>query len=149
MPAKLNAKFRSILADTKRSAVVDSLRSSPNTTLGELEKLPPDIRRILKTVTIGEISRPALPEDDGAATNGRRKGGKGGSVDTRTHAGRRAYEASVHEALASSDAPMSAQEIRGVVGGTPLQARTALNRLIESGQVTWEGKARATRYTAV
>lgn len=144
MPAKLNAKFRSILADTKRSAVVDSLRASPDTTLGELEKLPADLRRILKTVTIAEIMAGGSAEEPSPSTRGRGRSKR--VVDTRSRTGRRAYEAAVLETLGGADGPLSAQEIRGVVGGTPLQARTALNRLIEDGKVSWEGKARATRY---
>ena len=34
-----------------------------------------------------------------------------------------------------------------MAGGSPLQIRTALARLIETGTVNWSGRARGTRYT--
>ena len=43
---------------------------------------------------------------------------------------------------------MSAPDLRAAVGGTPDQARRALNRLIEEGSVLYTGKARGTRYRA-
>jgi hypothetical protein len=35
------------------------------------------------------------------------------------------------------------------VGGTPLQARSGLARLIEAEKITWTGKARGTKYEAL
>jgi hypothetical protein len=43
---------------------------------------------------------------------------------------------------------VSAGDVRRQVGGTPLQARAALNRLIEAGKLNYTGRARGTRYTA-
>lgn len=80
------------------------------------------------------------------------KRGGGGSkpvVDTRTPAGRDAYDQAMLDALKGADGPQAAPELSAVVGGTPLQVRTALARLIERGLVTWTGQARGTRYTAV
>ena len=42
-----------------------------------------------------------------------------------------------------------AAHLAAAVGGTPLQIRTSLARLIERGLVNWTGQARGTRYTAV
>lgn len=85
-----------------------------------------------------------------AATSSGRGGARGGSkrVDTRTAAGREAYEKAVLESVRASKGPIAAQEIRAKLGGTPQQARAALNRLIEEGQINYQGRARATRYTA-
>jgi predicted ArsR family transcriptional regulator len=47
----------------------------------------------------------------------------------------------------TSSTPVSAQQVRAQVGGTPLQARKALNRLIEDGRLSFKGKARATKYS--
>ncbi len=69
-----------------------------------------------------------------------------GAVDVRNAAGRAAYDAAVLNVLVSSKGPAPAQEVRRVAGGTPMQARAALNRLIESGKVGYKGRARATRY---
>ena len=75
---------------------------------------------------------------------------RGKAVDTRTAAGREAYQEAVGNVVeAKGGKPTSAAEIRAKVGGTPTQARAALARLIEDGKITYEGKARATRYLAV
>ena len=69
-------------------------------------------------------------------------------VDTRTPAGRDAYDNEVLAAVLAAKSPIGAGELREQVGGTALQARTALNRLIEAGKINYEGRARATRYTS-
>ena len=69
------------------------------------------------------------------------------NVDTRTAAGREAYDQSVLESIQSARKPIGATDIRKKVGGTPLQVRTAAKRLEESGYITSEGQARATRYS--
>ncbi|WP_434415329.1 hypothetical protein [Nannocystis pusilla] len=80
------------------------------------------------------------------------KAGKGAKaepaaeVNTRTPTGREAFDNSVFEALKSIGGPAGAGEIQRRVGGTNMQVRSAVNRLIEAGQVTWTGKARGTRY---
>ena len=74
-------------------------------------------------------------------------GGGGKSVNTRTPAGRDAYDQAVLAAVAASRGPVGAGPLRKKVGGTALQVRTALNRLIEQGRINYEGRARATRYT--
>ena len=73
--------------------------------------------------------------------------GSKGVVDTRTPAGREAFDKAILEVVKGAPSPISAEEIRKVVGGTPLQARVALGRLIEGGHLTWTGQARGTRYT--
>lgn len=67
-------------------------------------------------------------------------------VNTRTPAGREAFDQAVFEALKAIGGPAGAGEIQRRVGGTNMQVRSAVNRLIEAGQVTWTGKARGTRY---
>lgn len=73
---------------------------------------------------------------------------RGKGVDTRSSQGRAQYERDVLGVLTRTRSPTNAQHIRAQVGGTPAQARAALNRLIENGEVQYEGKARATRYWA-
>lgn len=70
-----------------------------------------------------------------------------GEVDTRTAEGRAAYDAAVLVALRASTGPQSASDLTRVAGGSPLQIRTSLARLIETGGVHWSGRARGTRYT--
>lgn len=68
-------------------------------------------------------------------------------VNTRTPAGRDAFDKAVFEAIKAIGAPAGAGELQKRVGGTNMQVRSACNRLIEAGQVTWTGKARGTRYS--
>ena len=77
-----------------------------------------------------------------------RKPGKAAQVDvdTRTAEGRAAYDDAVLAALRAATGPQSASELTAVAGGSPLQIRTALARLIEAGSVSWSGRARGTRY---
>lgn len=65
--------------------------------------------------------------------------------DTKTPTGRAKYEDAIIEALVGQGW-MLAQEVRLHAGGTPLQARTALNRLVQRGAVEHRGQARATEY---
>lgn len=60
--------------------------------------------------------------------------------------GRAAYEESVLATVKSAGGAISAQGVRAAVGGTPAQARTALNRLIQRGVLGYAGRARATTY---
>ena len=70
-----------------------------------------------------------------------------GEVDTRTAEGRAAYDSAVLAALRASTGPQSASDLTRVAGGSPLQIRTSLARLIETGGVHWSGRSRGTRYT--
>lgn len=69
------------------------------------------------------------------------------AVNTRTPAGRDQYDAAVLQVLRDAGDKVGAVAVRKQVGGTALQVRTALNRLIEAGSVAFEGKARATTYS--
>jgi hypothetical protein len=81
------------------------------------------------------------------AEGGARKAAPAAEVDTRTAEGRAAYDAAVLSALKGLGKPASASNLTAVAGGSPLQIRTALARLIEAGAVRWSGRARGTRYT--
>lgn len=70
-------------------------------------------------------------------------------VNTRTAAGRREYDQRVLEFVRESDEAVSATEVRNHIGGTSLQVRKSVARLIEDEKVTWQGKARGTRYSAL
>jgi hypothetical protein len=70
----------------------------------------------------------------------------GGEVNTRTPGGREAFDKSVFDALKAIGGYAGAGEIQKRVGGTNMQVRSAVNRLIEAGQVNWTGQARGTRY---
>jgi hypothetical protein len=83
----------------------------------------------------------------GAQGGGRKQKAAQAEVDTRTAEGRAAYDEAVLAALRAAGGPQSASELTAVAGGSPLQIRTALARLIEAGTVNWSGRARGTRYT--
>lgn len=91
----------------------------------------------------------AAPAKEGAAAPAKRGGAAKTAVDTRTPAGRDAYDQAMLNVLKGAGGPQAAPELSAVVGGTPLQVRTSLARLIERGLVSWTGQARGTRYTAV
>lgn len=138
--------------DVQRSVFLDLIRSHPEMTLAELSKLSKgQFSGLLSSVTVGEVIRaghggesansapaPSLP----SATTPT-------DANTRTAAGRREYDARVLEYIRSADEPVSATEIRNSVGGTSLQVRKSVARLIEAENVTWQGKARGTRYSAL
>ncbi|MEM6290038.1 MAG: hypothetical protein AAGA54_02200 [Myxococcota bacterium] len=87
------------------------------------------------------------PAPKKAAPKAAAGGGKSKVVNTRTPEGRAAYDEAVLQAVGSFKSPAGSSQLRKKVGGTPLQMRTALNRLIDEKKVTYEGKARATRYS--
>lgn len=76
-----------------------------------------------------------------------KRGGKAKAVNTRTPEGRAAYDEALYKALEAAGAPTGAGALIGKVGGTSLQARAGLARLIEAGRITWSGKARGTKYS--
>lgn len=67
-------------------------------------------------------------------------------VNTRTPESREKYDAAILSFLSGRNELVGSSVIRKKCGGTPLQARTALNRLIEDKKVRYEGQARATVY---
>jgi hypothetical protein len=91
----------------------------------------------------------AAPAKEAAPAPAKRGGGAKATVDTRTPAGRDAYDQAMLNVLKGAGGPQAAPDLSAVVGGTPLQVRTSLARLIERGLVSWTGQARGTRYTAV
>jgi hypothetical protein len=108
--------------------------------------------RSVESIVQWAMANGAAPRRTGRATNGTptapsaRTSAK--AVNTRTKEGRVAYDKAVLDTVKGSESPIGATAIRKEVGGTPLQVRAALDRLIESGAVTYQGRARATRYSA-
>lgn len=72
------------------------------------------------------------------------------SIDTSTSRKRKAYDVMVlaHLKNQPKGTRLLAQQIRKVVGGTPLQVRTSLQRLYDMHKVDCSGNARATVYWA-
>jgi hypothetical protein len=74
-------------------------------------------------------------------------GGKKASVDTRAAAGRGKFDEAVLAAVKGAKGRIKANDLRKKVGGTSLQMRAALHRLIEAGKIKSQGKARGTTYS--
>lgn len=93
----------------------------------------------------------SAPAGEGEAAaegrKGKQRGGKAKSVNTRTPEGRGGYDEALFKALEAAGAPTGAGALIAKVGGTSLQARAGLARLIEAGRITWTGKARGTKYS--
>ncbi len=73
--------------------------------------------------------------------------GKAGAVDTRAAAGRGKFDEAVLAAVKGAKGKVKAVDLRKKVGGTSLQIRAALHRLIEDGKIKSQGKARGTTYS--
>ncbi len=162
--------FRSAVANAERDVLIAQIRANPQMTLSELGKLTAgELGPLLKGLTIGDLitaaggaplSKSAPKAAKASKPRGRKaqapkakaakaKATKSADVETRTATGRARYDESVLAAIKGFGKPMSAEELRASVGGTPLQARASLARLINAGTITWEGKARGTRYSLV
>lgn len=75
------------------------------------------------------------------------RGGKGGRPAGRGAASA-GYDESVLSAIRSAKGKVKAQDLRKKTGGTPLEIRAALKRLLGAGHIKSQGKARGTTYTA-
>jgi hypothetical protein len=79
-----------------------------------------------------------------AASNGAPRGG--GGVNTRTPAGREAFDEAVLQAIRGAGGEVQAADLAAIVGGNALQRRTALQRLVKRRKLRRAGQARATSY---
>jgi hypothetical protein len=176
--SKFETTFRTAVLNAERDVLVDQIRANPQMNLSELGKLATGgLAGLLGSITIADLigggggaAAPARKAKGAGHKGGRKaagavavaKPGKPGrkpkaavaaadsadGVDTRTAEGRAAYDANVLTALKAATGPQSASDLTSKIGGSPLQIRTALARLIEAGSVNWSGRARGTRYTA-
>ena len=141
----LKSQFTAAMDSGTRAATIQALIDNPGTTLAELRKFRDSgaMGQHFSSITLDEIlgvEPKAKRARAGATTSG---------VDTRTPDGRAEYDKAVLKAVRKSREPLGAAEICAVAGGSPLQVRVALARLIAAGQVAWTGKARGTKYEAV
>ena len=151
-------EFNSAVEAVERDVFINLVCENPQLTLAELTKLGKGkFASLLSTVSVGDIiqggrngvrlaEEPELEERPGKVKTSKAKV-KTKSVNTRTPEGRKAYDMAVLAVVAESERPIKAPEITTRVGGTALQVRKSLARLIELGQITWEGKARGMRYS--
>ena len=152
-------EFNSAVEAVEREVFINLVCENPQLTLAELTKLGKGkFANLLDSVRVGDIIDAGT---QGVAVNGRgynddeRVGSDGSgrikakSVNTRTPEGRNAYDEAVFAIVDGADRPIKLPEITSAVGGTALQVRKSLARLIEQGKVTWDGKARGMCYSSV
>ena len=156
-------QFSAAAQTKKRVAVIDLLRRSPKTSLEQLGKLIGEHGKLLGSIKLSDIlvveepKAQVPPKKKSKVVKSSKSVAKAPRqqaeaevlrvVNTRTPEQRQAYDRKVFDTLRQLGANQGAPEIAKVAGGTPLQVRTALARLIELGKVTWSGKARGTMYS--
>ena len=198
--SKFETTFKAAIAENERRILIDSLRSSPDLTIGEIHRLSKGgLGKLFNEITIADLmgegsqssgggasgrggkrgggsraggaesgagqatgqgGRRGRPRADApaaeasapaAAAEGKqgkqRRGGKAKAVNTRTAEGRAAYDEALFQAVKESGGPAGAGALISRAGGSSLQARAGLARLIEAGRITWSGKARGTKYS--
>lgn len=150
-------EFNSAVEAVERDVFINLVCENPQLTLAELTRLGKGkFAGLLSTVCVGDIieaggSGRVNGESRVKTAKGKAKAAKPKTkaVNTRTPEGRRAYDAAVLAVVEQAERPIKAPEITAQVGGTALQVRKALARLIEASKITWEGKARGMRYSAL
>jgi hypothetical protein len=141
-------QFSNAIESAERAVFIELIRDNPQLSLAEIAKLGKGrFEGLLSSVTVGDIMGASKGRRGGRRAEGRAVRGGKKHVDTRTRAGRDAYDEAILGVLQNASRPLRAPEITGEVGGSPLQARASLARLIDAGRVTWEGKARGTKYS--
>lgn len=142
--ASFESQFRTAALHSERGALLTHLRNYPQLTVAEIAALAkrPGLKA-LSTLTVAELLGQASP-DTRKAPKSRSEVGSQAEIDTRTPAGRARYDARVLEVM--SEEPATSQMLRPKTGGTVMQFRAAVNRLIQAGKVTWDGQAKGTRY---
>lgn len=141
MVANPEHTLRSSLAKSFREALIVALRSAPEISLRQLGSFASrEFGGTAGEIRLGDLlsvlkkqqppKKPRVPARS----------------QTRTAANRSAYDERIFDALKRVASPAAAAHLIKTVGGSPLQVRNALARLIEAGRVSWSGRARGTRY---
>ncbi len=200
--SKFETTFKAAIAENERRILIDSLRSSPELTIGEIHRLSKGgLGRLFNEITISDLMGGSSSQSSGGKRGGgrgasgggesggaqaqaqgqagigvrgrgrpraeapaaeaagsaqagegkqskQRRVGKAKAVNTRTAEGRAEYDEALFQAVHESGGPAGAGSLIARAGGSSLQARAGLARLIEAGRITWSGKARGTKYTA-
>jgi hypothetical protein len=166
----ISSAFQDALAAQAKAALVDVVATNPRISVKDLAELVasnPQLGSLTLDELLGESEEAGKP---GRGRGGRRKavaapagqaGGapgaaqrkvarKGGAHkrNVRTETGREAFDTEVLDGLKELGGEnVNATSLRNALDADPTQLRTALNRLIERGIVTFTGKARGTRYS--
>jgi len=160
----ISSAFQDALAAQAKAALVEVVATNSRITVKDLAELVagnPQLGGLTLNELLGEsgarpgrgrggrrkAAGPAAAAPGAAPRKAARKGGAH-KRNVRTETGREAFDAEVLEALKQAGGDnVSATQIRNALEADPTQLRTALNRLIERGIVTFTGKARGTRYS--
>lgn len=151
-----------------RGVCLDLLRENLALTVSDIQALcQGQFGKLISTITLGELatgntkptpaSSKVTTTKPPRTTRGKAQAGEDKTADalrpaaraeinTRTLAGRQAFDEAVFTAVESIGSPAGAGVIQRLTGGANMQIRAACNRLIEAGRLSWSGKARGTRY---
>ena len=141
MSDKIELELSESISQFQRKAFVNVVSQKPDTSIQDLYVLGEKYG--LLDMTLGDLTGQAPPSKKGRAG----KKAKGNGVDVSTKVKRHAYDEAVLGVVKGQNGTyISAQKIRESAGGSPLQVRKALNRLIEDQKVSFSGQARAMRY---
>lgn len=157
----ISTAFQDALAAQAKAALVEVVAANSRITvkdLGELLAANPSLGSLTLDELLGAApeggrgrgGRRKAAAPAGAPAAARKPGRKGAAHkrNVRTETGREAFDAEVLEALKQHGGDnVAATTLRNSLDADPTQLRTALNRLIERGIVTFTGKARGTRYS--
>ncbi len=171
----ISSAFQDALAAQAKAALVEVVAANPRITVADLRQLVASNPH-LGVITLDELLGGAPAKPGRGRPPGRRKAVAGPAApagvaapaaagaprkavgaprkgtahkrNVRTETGREAFDAEVLEALKQAGGDnVAATQLRNALNADPTQLRTALNRLIERGIVTFTGKARGTRYS--
>ena len=147
----MEEEYTAAMKNASVMAFIQVVGRHPTATLGEVSDLAK--KAGIGGITVGQLfvdSQPKTGAEWADSLGARKALSDGSGINTRTPAAREEYDLSVVRVLAARpDAWLLAPEIRASVGGTPLQVRTSLNRLLEGGRAEYKGQARATSYQVI
>jgi hypothetical protein len=139
---------KATLSDVAKFAKACGLgKLGASTLIGELPRTPEEWMQKFSEQKALPAARATKAKASRKPRKQNRKSPKGKRVLT-TERHKSVFDAKIHAFLADQDDWVKADIIRGAVGGTSLQVRTGLNRLIDSGKVKYDGFSRGMTYRA-
>lgn len=125
------------------------IRGNDDLTVGNLRELTEEPQGgFILNLTVGEMLGKGTKKGRGRGRKAAASEDGIKDVTTRTIEGRVAYDNAMYDFIASKKGEeVKSRQIREAIGGTPVQMRAAVNRLIEEESVSYTGNAQAMRYT--
>jgi len=148
LSTKLEQNFARAFASREKELFLDTLLAHPDISLMQLASLAKSRSREIATQTTVKDLLGHAKAAGGSEKKSTISGSEYGVVSTRTAVDRRILDTKVLAFVKDCSSPCTATEVREALGGTPLQIRRALNRLIERDALSYQGQARGTRYMA-